>query len=57
MGFSVGSPEGRPEDAVSNDEVKFLQVGRGPFLQHAVPLEAEVPLSQPPGHLRYNVNQ
>lgn len=45
------SPEGRPEDAVADDEVEFLQVGGGSVLQHAVPLEAVVPIRQPPGDL------
>lgn len=45
------SPEGGPQDAVANDEVKFLQVRCGTVLQHAVPLEAIVSICQPPGDL------
>lgn len=45
------SPEGGPQDAVADDEVKFLQVGGGTLLQHAVPLQAVVALRQPPRHL------
>lgn len=47
------SPEGRPQDAISDDKVKFFQVGGGSVLQHAVPLEAVIAVRQPPGHLRH----
>lgn len=49
---SAGSlPEGRPQDAVPDDKVEFLQVRGGSLLKHAVSLQAVVTLCQPSGHL------
>ena len=45
-------PQCRSQDPIPDDEVKFLQVGRRPVLQHAVAMEAILTIIEALGDLR-----
>lgn len=46
-------PKSWSQDAITNDKVKFLQVGSWPVLQHAITMETITTLVQAFGDLKY----
>lgn len=50
--FSHRLPQRRPQDPVSDDEVKFLQVGSRPVFQHAVAVETVLAIIEALGDLK-----